>query len=290
MAIPFAFPTKDDAVQFIVTGGAWRDVSIPPWATMVSITLVGGGGAGGSGFTRTAGSAGGGGGGGSSGAVSRLVVPAMFLPQTFYVQTGVGGRTSNAAGTGSVVAMDMANNGNTSSRVLVANGGTGGGNGTGTGAGTAGTAATVASASTGVTQNVGVVSYSAGQAGAAGGAQTGATGGAITYTATLGLPISGGAGGGGCTTTDFAGGPVNAGGVVPTLAGGATAGGVGADGPRYNRPFFCMGGSGGGSNNSGVAGKGGDGAIGCGGGGGGAGATGGAGGAGGDGFAIICFT
>ena len=289
MTIGYAFPTNGDSSLFIRNPNAWTAVDIPPWASAVGIILVGGGGPGGNGFTRVAGAAGGGGGGGGCGAMSRIILPTIALPQTFYVFTGAGGRAAGTNGGTSVVAIDMANNTNSGARLITAGGGNSGGTGTGAAAGTAGAAGAVFTVTGGVHAQKGTWVAVAGQAGAAGGAQSGANGGGVTYGTTSGAFLSGGAGGGGTTSANFAGGAVASNLPVPGALGGAAGTNDGEGGFWSLRPMFGVGGGGGGSNNTGAGGKGGNGAPGCGGGGGGAGTTGGLGGSGGDGFAIIWF-
>lgn len=289
MTIGYAFPTTDEKFRFISRPDQWTGVDIPSWASSVGILLVGGGGPGGNGFTRTAGSAGGGGGGGGCGTATRIILPTIALPQTFYVFTGAGGRAAGTNGGTSVVTIDMANTANVGARIITAGGGGSGGTGTGAAAGTAGAAGAVFSATGGSHAQKGVWVSVAGQAGAAGGAQTGANGGSISHGASPGTFLSGGAGGGGTTSANFAGGGVTANLPIPGAVGGAAGTNDGEGGFWSLRPMFGVGGGGGGSNNTGAGGNGGNGAPGCGGGGGGAGTTGGLGGSGGDGFAFIWF-
>jgi hypothetical protein len=76
--------------------------------------------------------------------------------------------------------------------------------------------------------------------------------------------------------------------VTPTITGGTTSGGNGANGLWNPKPMFGLGGAGGGGNSTGTGGNGGNGGYGCGGGGGGMGnGLGGNGGKGGDGLVII---
>lgn len=277
----------------------------PKGASLVSMFVIGGGGGGGGGFSRTAGSAGGGGAGGACSGISRFICPAIFLPDTLYIQVGNGGQGGAASSNGGagINSYILSSKTNVVPNIIVYSGlvaSPPGGGGAGTGA-TGGTGGTVPGLAISQSTNTwGQWFSNQGLVGGAGGAQTGAVGTAIT--AWGGLPLSPGAGGAGCTTTDFAGGPQTptaildigsqgyypsgAGGIVP----GGTAAGTNVDGnPGINRitPFYNSGGAGGGSNNSGQAGHGGTGGYGCGGGGGGAGTTGGRGGNGGSGIVII---
>jgi hypothetical protein len=267
----------------------------PLGISMVQILLVGAGGGGGGGFTGIAASSRAGGGGGGGGAISRLSIPAIFLPDTLKITIGAGGTASTgsgvAGGAGSLSTVEVARGtGVASSYLLIANGGGGGGAGTAAARGTAGTAGTVANATNAIFSNIGVFAFNQGQAGVTGGIQTGGLGTNVTFAGTPGIPFSSGAGGAGVgtSTTNYDGGYVNTGGlIVAQQTGGLAGGGDGYNGVFSQYPFYSIGGSGGGSNNSGAGGKGGNGSVGCGGGGGGAGTTGGGGGTGGNGLCII---
>lgn len=297
------------------TGGVnyqgWQTWDKPKGASMVMMIAISGGGGGGGGFSRTAGSAGGGGGSGACSGIARFICPAIFLPQTMYVQVGAGGQggaagANGGAGTHSFIVMNRPISGGAGAIPVIpniicysgVNAPGGGGGGTGAAAGAAGTVPTVA-----VTQPCNVWGQwfaIVGTVGVAGGAQTGAAGADIT-SAWGTIPMSPGAGGAGCTTTDFKGGGIQTAAIVDFggayfatgadgVVKGGTAAGAGVDGGSgisIWRPFFQTGGAGGGSNNSGQAGNGGNGGIGCGGGGGGAGTTGGRGGNGGNGLVVI---
>lgn len=287
-----------------VTG--WQIWQKPRNARMIFAIVVGGGGGGGGGFTGAAGTARGGGGGGGSGAVSRIIIPAFFLPDTLFVFCGSGGAGSTGsgvaggAGTRSYISKTTVGGVSGPECLIIsgANDAGGGGAGTGAAAGGAGAAGTI---STGGVWGFGVGERIAGQIGALGGAQTGANGPSVTWGNTN-LPISGGAGGGGTpiANTDFTGGSITGTIQVPTLTGGAAAGGAGRQGwllgggiadfkeTLGRQEWASTGGSGGGTNGAaGVGGPGGQAQYGSGGGGGGAGVTGGTGGKGGDGFVVL---
>ena len=70
----------------------------PQGITMVSFFVVGGGGGGGRGGANSAilGVFGAGGGGG--GAVTKLIIPAIFIPESLFINVGAGGGTSTAGG------------------------------------------------------------------------------------------------------------------------------------------------------------------------------------------------
>jgi hypothetical protein len=290
MSYTFNLPNQSDNTQYIFQSGYWTK---PLGITMVNILLVGAGGGGGGGFTGIAGSNRGGGGGGGGGGTSRLTIPAIFLPDTLKITIGSGGAGSTGSGVagstggGSIVEVARGT-GVQASYLLFVNGGGGGGAGTAAARGTSGAAATLANATNAIFSNLGVTSLIAGQIGVTGGLQTGGIGSNVTYTTTPGYPFSSGAGGAGVSTTNFAGGYVNTGGIIlAQQLGGLAGGGDGGDGIFSQYPFYATGGSGGGSNNTGTGGKGGNGAIGCGGAGGGGGTTGGRGGTGGNGLCII---
>src|SRR5574343_336906 len=96
--MPDALKTAD--VKWFTPGGAatttWQVWSKPRGVQMVMILAVGAGGGGGNGFSAAAGSARGGGGGGGSGAISRVIIPAILLPDVLYVSPGVGGAATAA--------------------------------------------------------------------------------------------------------------------------------------------------------------------------------------------------
>jgi hypothetical protein len=266
---------------------------IPKNATMLHIWAIGAGGNGGAGASRAAGTAGGGGGGGATGAIVTILVPTRFLPPILYIIVGKGGGTIADGFTKVMFRRGDALNNIVADSLFLANAGNNAVAGSSISAGTAGTV-TSYNLQNNAYAGLSTLTITAGQAGEAGGAITGASGLNKNPAFTFGMPFSGGAGGAGCTSADFSGGSI-----IPnsnaqqqlgiTLAGGAVGGGNGLNGLQFDEPFTCYGGSGGGSNNSGVGGKGGDGAIGCGGGGGGAGVTGGAGGRGGNGRVVITW-
>lgn len=277
----------------------WRK---PRGAANMSAIIIGAGGGGGGGHSAAAGNARGGGGGGGSGAIVRFHVPLFLLPDQLYVQVGIGGEGGAATVDGSagslsyICAVPNISSGN--GNIVQKSGGNtaaqGGAKGTGGAGGAGGAGETPTSFTTILAPWLALLNGVSvgGQAGVAGGAQTGAVGTSVTFAAG-GLPVTGGAGGGGtpAANTNYAGGditkPSGALEWIPTVAGGAAAGGAG-DCYQSWRPFVSTGGSGGGTNGaSGTGGAGGCGGPGSGGGGGGGGVTGGAGGRGGDGLVII---
>jgi hypothetical protein len=284
-------------------------INYQPWikprgTSMSYIVCIGGGGGGGGAHSSNSGVNGGGGGGGASSGISRLIVPTFLLPDTLYVQVGVGGLggaagVAGGAGTNSYVqfsplAFAAANS------LISSNTNPPGGGGAGAVAavGTAGSTPSIATVA--VEANIGVFSANVGLGGSAGGAVAGGVGTSVTVWGTI--PLSPGAGGAGANNTDFNGGNQTLGNAAnfvfinfPTTAGAVAAGGTGGPtdahdggaGVSLMGPFFQSGGAGGGSNVAGVGGDGGRGGIGCGGGGGGKGVTGGRGGNGGNGLVAI---
>lgn len=271
----------------------WRE---PRGKTMCSILCIGGGAGGGGGFTGVAATARGGGGSGGSSSVTRVTLPLSQLPSRLYVQVGAGGQGvgsgGGVAGSGllSYVAIhpDI-----TASNVIAISGAVaavGGGTGTLTAAGAAGAAGTIAAIASMPLAGLGLFEMIAGQIGVAGGAQTGAVGGAQSIPVTS-VVTQGGSGGAGVTAADFAGG------LFTAIAGSwlseqrpatpAAGSNNGSGGPQIWTPFFSFGGGGGSASNAGIGGAGGNGAYGSGGGGGGGGTTGGRGGNGGSGIIII---
>jgi hypothetical protein len=289
-------PPNADVQQFC-TGGQYQTWKKPRGVTMGRFILLGAGSGGGGGFSRVAGSAGGGGGGGGSGGQLTLLLPVLFLPDVLYVMTGVGG-AGGAAGGGNglsggqtIISLTPFNSG-TNNVGTVNGGGSASSGGTAAAGGTAGAGGSSAGIASWIFGGYGFAQAIAGQAGSAGGAQTGAAGANLTVPAT-GLRLTGGTGGGGTTSANFVGGSLNAAAgtalqdqrPIPGAAGSPD----GSSGyvTRGVLGFTSWGGCGGESLNTGPGGNGGAGSYGSGGGGGGAGTTGGAGGCGGDGLVVI---
>ena len=289
---------------FYVNASSWQIWRKPPNTKLISVFVIGGGAGGGSGNVATANITKAAGGGGGSSAYTYATFPAFCFPDTVYIQVGPGGKggtqgtTSVNGSPGSISYISSEPAITSSMNIIMASATTapGGGNGGG-GAGSAGGIFTLAGS---FVSQMAMVSGAAGVLGGIGGNP----GASVTPT----LILSPGAGGGGCNSSGvpFAGGAINAYGIVPSIsegvagpgAGSSVAGGDGQDGiswlnnPGY--PIFFTGGSGGGASGLGRGGKGGNGAYGCGGGGGGGGHTtgggNGGGGNGGDGLVIItCY-
>jgi len=283
------FNTTDNTYknQVFYESGTWIK---PRGITMVSFFVVGAGGGGGSGSNSTPGATGNaGGGGGGGGAVSRLLIPAIFLPDVLTIVIGNGGDPSTNGGN---TYIDLPNGSNVfTTRLVFSNGGGGGGNAASTTNGTAGTGGAAASVSTSaIYLNLGIQSSLAG-----------GTAGAPSATTTTNLTSGGGRGG----QRNSAGSRTNPGGIIgneTTLASVTLSDFnvtfVGNSGIFTMVPFQSYGGAGGWSSTNVTnqcGGNGGNGVLGSGGGGGGGGNTGcptgvSTGGKGGDGLVIIsCF-
>lgn len=294
----FHIPNNSYSFQEFESGmgvNEWKAWNKPRGASLVTILCIGAGGGGGGGSTNIAGTVRGGGGGGGSGALSRITIPASLLPDTLFVQVGLGGAGGSPGVTGTAgnrSFVSVAPN-STATFVVIASGAANAGGGVGgtTAAGTGGAAGTIATSANCAYSLLGNFVSQAGVAGVAAGAVGGAVGNSVTP---LSIPISGGAGGGTtpAANTDFAGGSQNAAGILPLIPGGlAGSGSPGGSGIFIPTPFCSNGGAGGGTAGaSGTAGAGGNAGLGSGGGGGGGGVTGGVGGRGGHGYVLIITT
>ena len=228
-----------------------------PEESMAFMIAIGGGGGGAGGSTAAAGVVRSGGGGGGSGAIARLLVPLVFLPDTLYIQAGRGGAPGAAATTGgngsagerSYISIAQ----NTTAANIVLQSGNAAATG-GTGASTAGSAAagvaeTISTVALSLWGNVGISTFIAGKIGAIGGVVGGGAGAANTIlTASI---MNGGAGGGTtpAANTNFSGGAQTGAGIFPTIA-GATAGLDpinGSGGYEMIAPILGYGGVGGGT-------------------------------------------
>jgi hypothetical protein len=264
----------------------WKTWIKPRGVNWVYIIAVGGGGSGSTGG-RTASTTGGGGGGGGSGGQTTLLIPATFLPDTLYIQTGAGGAASTTgaaagnAGIATYVAIEPSTTITPSMTLLLANGGSAGGAEASGGSpgGAGGTLATIAGMPL---AGRGTYNFFVGQTGTTGGSRAGVPAGTFAIS-NQGLLVQSGAGGGGGGTTPTAGAFVstvtgalgqdfyptvsNTSGLV---ASGSTPATAGFDGFMVTRNLNFFGGQGGGGSSStagGIAGRGGTGSYGCGGGG-----------------------
>jgi hypothetical protein len=290
--------------QVFYTSGVWRK---PPNITMVSFFLVGAGGAGGNGFVTSTLQGCGAGAGGGSGAVTKLIIPAVLLPDILLVNVGVGGIRGNfgtgvvvSGGSGTATYVDLINgNATASTLIAIANGGTGGtGGGSGGAAGVGGAAGAASTITSTVYLGMGFASFYAGQNG-----QNATLTGILTPVLTNTNLTSGGAGsaGRGASPGGARGTPGSIDGnsvylPILSISNSATTYN-GQDGVNCLSPFQSYGGVGGWPATltaSECGGNGGNGILGSGGGGGGAGNTGcpegGLGGNGGNGYALItCY-
>lgn len=258
-------------------GGSWKTWTKPRGKTMLHIMLVGAGGNGGTGVIG-ANSTAAGGAGGQSGAITNIIVPLAFVPDTLFLSLA-GRKPTATANFASIIAVAPVN---TANNILVfANGGLHGGNAS---AGTGGTVGTAAAIATAANMPLGwpfITSVCfASQVGAAGGAAVAAANLALPVT---GAFVTGGTGGGGlpaAAATGTNGGNITGAGVFPTLSGGvgsATATLAADAGKGGFQPIpklgYLYGGTGAASTHGTATGagltqgSGGDGAPGCGGGG-----------------------
>jgi hypothetical protein len=290
--------------QVFYTSGIWRK---PPNITMVSFFLVGAGGAGGNGFVISTLQGCSSGAGGGSGAITKLIIPAVLLPDELLVNVGVGGSrgafntgVTVSGGSGTATYVDLIDgNATASTLIAIANGGTGGGGGASGGiSGTGGAGGAASTITSTVYLGMGFASFYAGQNG-----RNGTLSGVLTPLETNTNLTSGGGGGAGRTATP-AGARGTPGGItgndvyLPTLTVSNTATTYnGQDGVNCLSPFQSYGGVGAWAATltaSECGGNGGSGILGSGGGGGGGSNTGcpegGLGGNGGNGYVLItCY-
>jgi hypothetical protein len=269
----------------------WQTWRKPRGARWIHMIGVGGGGGGGTGINTTTTS--GGGAGGSSGGQTTVMIPAMFVPDTLYIQAGAGGAgatTSGGLGTAGTITYVCIEPYQTAigpaGTLLLATGGTvTTAAATSTAGGTAPGAVAAATLGGMCLAGRGFYTLLAGQVGVAGGASN--LVGSFLTLPTTGLMVTGGVGGGGAP--GVGGGNGGAGIFAITGALGedffpaqSVPGGTGATGSTpataasagfsSRNNLFNFGGTGGGGASTtagGVASAGGDGAPGSGGGGGG---------------------
>jgi len=279
--------------QIFTENGAWKK---PEGCVMVMIIACGAGGGGGGGSIVTSNFRGSSGGG--SGAITKVLVPAMFLPDDLIITVGKGGP-------GGVTASQGTAGGNTavhissstispltaSNLIVFAAGGSAGERGQS--GGTGGIAGGVSVILT--NNNFASIGQFLSNANDAGGSAT-ISGAGINYTisSSTGILYSSTAGGGrDGTPQGFNGGDIiGISGIIGNISGGtgisSGTAGNGSNGYTIFNPIISVGGTGGGGSGNGAGGNGGDGGNGTGGGGGGVGTTvGGTGGTGGNGFVII---
>lgn len=276
--------SQQDIKIFYANGSAWQTWQKPRKCNYVYIMCIGGGGGGGFGTTTNQSPYSTGGG---SGGVARALYNAQQLPDTLYVQVGLGGN-SGSPGTRSWVALQptvVAQNLVQGSGAAVAAGGT-----SGTGGSAAGETAIAQTTVTFLT-----LSNFIGTAGVTAVGNAGPIQGPDITPLTSQITCPGGTGPGFSNSTlpnSYNGGSILSTSISPLISGGSlsttTNAGNGDNGITSWKPFYSLGGAGGGSTNNGIGGNGGNGGIGSGGGAGGSGTLGGGrGGKGGDGLVII---
>jgi hypothetical protein len=205
---------------FALGSTAWQTWQKPRNCKFVYITAIGGGGGGGGG-ANTAGNGGGGGGGGSS-SITKTFIPSFLLPDTLYIQVGLGGLgggsgTNGSSGGLSIVSVQP-NSDNVNVIIESGNvGATGGNGGTLSVGGTGGSGGTVFTSNNGLLSTLGVTSSTAGSVGNAGGFGF-VAGGTVNSLSSL-IVCGGGGGGGKSNTNGGAGGSVLANGVLGRVAG-----------------------------------------------------------------------
>lgn len=263
-----------------VTLTQWQVWKKPRGAKFVYMIGVGGGG-GGSCGNAAAVTTGGGGAGGSSGGQSTVMIPAMFVPDTLYIEAGAGGAgATTSAGFGVVgqptyVCISPYTTIAPAGTFLLANGGTVSATAPTTSNGGLAPGAVAAATIVGMClAGRGFFTQVAGQVGGAGGAANAS--GPTVNLPTTGLMVTGGSGGGGVGSgnggTIFFSGSLG-GDFLPILSGGTFGGGSPTPGNagfiarNFLMNYGGTGGAAGGSGQQGTAG--GAGAPGSGGGGGG---------------------
>jgi hypothetical protein len=250
----------------------WQTWRKPRGAKFIYMIGVGSGSSGGCGLNSATTS--GGGAGGTSGAQTVVMIPAMFVPDVLYVQTGAGGQQPavlvsgavNVAGVTSYVCISPYTTVAAAGTILFANGGqTGTAAATSTNGGTSTTTASQTNLASMPLAGRGFYQSLGGQLGSAGGAPAG-VGVAQTYP-TTGLMVQGGQGGVGYSNVT-SGSNSNSTGAgfgdnFPSVVGALTSDPTGdGSGGTMIKPFQYTGGTGGIAQRAG-----GNGAPGCGGGG-----------------------
>jgi len=275
----FHIPSNTENTKiFYATGGTndWQTWQKPRGAKLIQIFCLGAGSAGGSGAASAAGSVSGGAGGNSGGLV-RALFPSILIPDTLFIQVGLGGIGNNTGNGGaggiSYIAMYPSASITAPKTLLVASStstGAGGSGGSGGGA-SPGAAPTITTTAVCPFLSLGIFTAVAGIQGG-----TSLVGAAGTSVNALGSNIViGGAGGAGKTTNtiQYAGGSIISASVIltATVNGGAAGPNNGENGYGMFSNVVCgTGGAGGGSQIAGTGGNGGTGWYGCGGGGSGA--------------------
>jgi hypothetical protein len=286
--------SQQDVQIFYSNGSAYQTWQKPRKCNYVWIMCIGGGGGGAGGATTVGGVVAAT--GGASGAVTRALYNAQQLPDTLYIQVGLGGNGGlpSFSGNGGSISFVRLTPVVDPRNAVATSGGS-----TAVGGNTNGTAAAGSTASTQTNATFYTLSNFIGTVGLSNSTQASIQPTNITPF-TSQIVTQGGQGGGANLnfTLIGSGSSILSSSITPLIQGGAIAtasgssGGNGADGITSWKPFFSTGGAGGGAAASGSAGNGGNGGIGSGGGAGASGNsalgyTGGTGGKGGDGLVVI---
>jgi len=288
-----------------ITANPWQTWSKPEGRSMAYIVCIGGGGGGGGGFSASGGTTqGGGGGGGGSSAITIAQVPFYSIPDTLYIQVGlggaagIGGNPATAGGNGGASYVSCYPTTDMFNCLVLANAGGSGGVGASIGNAAAGSAGGALSNSSTTNPRYLSLCNWASYGGTAGSAGSIGSGSSTSLTINSGSILNGGGGaaGGNNSGTRGTSASLNSGDALTSFlksvsAGGSVgnAGSNGGNGYSYLKPFMFVGGAGGHAAISGAtAGSGGNASLGCGGGGGGgAFGVGGNGGNGGNGLVMI---
>jgi hypothetical protein len=290
----FNIPGQQDNVKiFYAQSGSnsWQTWQKPRNCKFIWIMCIGGGAGGAGGYSVGLSNATAGPGGGGSGAITRALFPANTLPDTLYVQPGLGGSGgigqipqaygASGAGSRSFVVINPSGSVPAAMNTVCISGAAGAASVT---SATGGSAETIATTTQAGLLSLGTFISVAGQAGAT-------SPGNITPLSSV--IVSGGGAGAGCSSGGQSGGNISATTISPIISGGTSTSVKGSDGIISWKPLYFLGGAGGWGADTTVlstGSNGGDGAYGCGGGGGSmssAAVPGGSGGRGGDGLVII---
>jgi hypothetical protein len=298
--------TSNVSVFYGIGTNVWQTWTKPRNCTFLQFLVIGGGGGGGAAGSGAAITSRSGGGGGGSSAISRVFVPASYIPDTLYILVGMGGvgglpqvNSAGISGSSGQLSYVSIQPNISSSNVLVASGNVaangGGGGAVGSSNAIAGSAGTIFTQANGLLSHLTHPTFVAGTAGVGGGNQNQSSAGGNNFV-TITSIVTGGCGGAGVNNISRSGVGVTGAGFVPTINGGNVTtlsqadSGFSSFGDRMinmRNNLMFTGGGGGYARFDAAGGDGGNGAFGSGGGGGGAGTTGGRGGNGGNGLVII---
>lgn len=287
----FNIPNSNQDISIFYSNGvsnSWQTWQKPRNCQWVWIMTIGGGG-GGAGGSNNSGNAATGGG---SGAVTRATFNASQLPDTLFIQVGVGGvggTSANSGNSGNKSIVSILPNTTTTNGILSSGGSTAAVGGSTSGAVVAGEIVFTTPFAAFATLSTFTSVLGRSSNGPNGFVSVNIT----PLTSQITSPGASGAGLSVSTPVAINGASIEATNISPLISGGlgtiasSTNGGDGGNGITSWKPFFSTGGAGGGNSGSGTGGNGGNGGIGSGGGAGGSGVTGGRGGNGGDGIVMI---